>query len=118
VTETEKRDQRQSPRLKYEASVELESDDRFYTGFSRNISGGGLFVAVASPPPVGTRLTVRFRLPTHPDPVEAEAEVRWVRDGSGDLMPGMGVRFLSLPDRVSAAIDQYLKQHESLFFDE
>ncbi|MBP7125532.1 TIGR02266 family protein [Myxococcota bacterium] len=118
MTETEKRDLRQSPRLQYEASVELESDDRFYTGFSRNISTGGLFIAVPSPPPVGTRLTVRFRLPTLQDPVEAEAEVRWVRDGSGELMPGMGVRFLSLPDRVSQAIDQYLKQHEALFFDE
>jgi len=118
VTEAEKQEHRQSPRLRYEASVELESDDRFYTGFSRNISGGGLFIGVASPPPVGTRLMVRFRLPTLEDPVETEAEVRWVRDGAGEVMPGMGVRFLSLPERVSTAIDQYLKQHEALFFDE
>jgi uncharacterized protein (TIGR02266 family) len=114
-------EQRNHSRVEYEASIDVESDDRFFTGFVRNISNGGVFVAGGSTPPVGTKVVVRFRIPTLADPVVAEAEVRWVRPfrpESPDLMPGMGVEFRSLPDEAVRAIDAFIQKHDTLFYDE
>ncbi len=114
-------EQRFHTRIDYEASIDVESDDRFFTGFVRNISNGGVFVAGGSAPPVGTKVVVRFRIPTLADPVVAEAEVRWVRPfrrESPDLMPGMGVEFRSLPAEAVKAIDAFIQKHDTLFYDE
>lgn len=111
---------RQHQRVDYEASIDVESDDRFFTGFVRNISNGGLFIAGGSGPEVGARVVVRFVLPTLAEPVVAEAVVRWVRafrPDAPDVMPGMGVEFAGLPAETVKAIDAFIQQHDTLFYD-
>jgi uncharacterized protein (TIGR02266 family) len=113
--------QRQFVRVDYETKIDLGSDDGFYTGLLRNISNGGVFVSISEPPPPGTRLNIRFALPTIPEPVTAEVEVRWIRQflpDSPDLLPGMGLQFLDLPADVAVAIDEFIQKTETLFYDE
>ena len=98
----------------------MRSESNFYTGFSDDISEGGLFVATYSLLPVGARLTVSFGLPSGEE-ILAEAEVRWVRDpmlGDMSLSPGMGVRFTSLAPEQLTAIRKFMDVRQPMFYDE
>src|SRR5579871_6583373 len=54
---------RQSPRVRMQAAIDLSSDTNFFTGFSTNISEGGLFVATVTPVEIGTPVDLSFTLP-------------------------------------------------------
>ena len=112
-------DNRRAKRVDYEVSVDLATDDAFFTGFVRNISNGGLFIASESPMELGKRVTVRFTIPTLPDFVEALGEVRWVRKPrpGTDAVGGMGVAFIDLDPKVEAALDLFIKQNDTIFYE-
>ena len=101
--------------------VNLESEHNFYTGFTENISSGGLFIATRDLLPLGVRTVVRFTLPDVSDEFELDCEVRWQRleqaAGHG-ISPGIGVRFLNLGPDAEAFINRFLKKRETLFFDD
>lgn len=109
-------------RVDLEAEVGLESESNFYTGLTQDISSGGLFVATHQTRPVGDRLVLKFALPGRPAPITVEAEVRWVRQptsiGAGDGTPGMGLQFVNITPEDKAAINTFIQQRESLFYDE
>jgi uncharacterized protein (TIGR02266 family) len=100
--------------------VGLRSESNFYTGFSDDVSEGGLFVATYSLLPVGAHLQVSFGLPNGQE-IVAEAEVRWVRDpmvGDMSLSPGMGVRFTSLSAEHLTAIRSFMLVRPPMFYDD
>lgn len=111
---------RSTVRLDAEIELDLHSDHNFYTGFSANISDGGLFVATYRPQSVGDRLNVKFKLPGVDEPIEAKVEVRWVRDARAgdDTAPGFGATFVELSDHGRALVERYLDKREPLFFEE
>jgi uncharacterized protein (TIGR02266 family) len=90
---------------------------QFYTGFIRNISNGGVFVATFDAPEIGTRVSVSFTVPGSQKVVDLTAEVRWTRHeaASTEAEPGFGAAFLDLPPELEGLIDEFLYQHESLF---
>lgn len=102
--------------------VGFESDSMFYTGLTQDISSGGLFVATHSIKRVGDRIKVKFTLPGQKEPIEAETEVRWVRETSSlngsDLTSGMGLRFVNLTPEMKKVISEFLGKRESLFYDD
>ena len=113
--------EREYTRLEMEVAVDMASDHNFFTGFSCNLSGGGLFVATHCPQPVGSLLEVSFLLPGNDEPIVAQVEVRWVRDQNeqSDCPPGMGLRFLTLDAGASARIQEFTERtREPLFHDE
>lgn len=69
-----------------------------------NVSEGGLFIALASPPPVGARVLVTFELAAG-RAIKADVEVRWLRAGE-EL--GASVRFVALEPDDAAAIREYV----------
>jgi uncharacterized protein (TIGR02266 family) len=117
-------ERRTSIRVDFELEVGLETDNNFYTGLTQDVSSGGLFVATHQLRKRGERLTVRFTLPGG-QPITVEAEVRWIRevtslsDGRHHENPtGMGLKFINLPAPTKAAIAAFLKQRDSIFFDD
>lgn len=66
---------------------------RRVTAQTENIGLGGAFVQTETPPAVGTRLTIFLTAATAWEPLEIQAEVRWVRL---ERPAGMGVRFVEL----------------------
>jgi len=78
-------------------------------GATRNISLGGIFVEVAEPVPVGTRLLVKFSIPTQPEVIEVLGEVRWIDAGSNKAVVGMGIRFEGLRAREVWALNRYFQ---------
>ncbi len=111
-------ERRTAPRVAVETDIGFHSETNFYTGFSGDLSDGGLFVATYDLLPVGTELTVSFVLPEGHQ-VTARGHVSWLRealDHDGDLHPGMGVAFddLSMPDHD--AVMRFLRRRAPLFY--
>ncbi len=112
---------REHPRCHLEVAVDFQSEHNFYTGLTRNISQGGLFVATNHLRRIGEHLRVRLTLPGGRT-VEIETEVRWVKDASVSRFleggQGMGLRFVELAPEAAAAIQAFLDKRDSLFFDD
>ena len=83
---------------------------RNFLGYAANISSGGLFISATVPRRPGDRFQVEIPLP---QPLSRDlrctCEVVWSRAWSEDPArePGMGVRFLDLPDEDADAIGRW-----------
>jgi uncharacterized protein (TIGR02266 family) len=113
-------DRRSRARRDIHAELGIQSGTNFYTGFARDISSGGLFVATYDIPRAGTEVNVNFSLPGGPT-LSLHGTVRWIRepdDRDPDLTPGMGVAFERLDPAAARAINAYLADHAPLFFEE
>jgi len=110
---------RQVQRVAIEADIGFQSDNNFFTGFSEDISTGGIFIATFDGRPIGSQLAINFTLPDG-HLVSALGVVRWVReynDTAPDMQPGMGVQFTSLGEEDRERINSYLEQREPIFYD-
>ncbi len=109
-----------TPRYSVDLDVTMSSEHNFYSGFAENISSGGLFIATHLLKPVGERLEIVLTLPGAPEPIRAMGEVRWVREYSerSNVPPGVGIRFVNLPDDAARAIEAFVKDREPLFYDD
>jgi type IV pilus assembly protein PilZ len=94
------RDRRQFERVLVDLEVDYRCEDTFLFAYITDISAMGIFVQTRSPEPAGTRLNLRFTVPSQDQPFELEGEVIWVnpyRPGDREnLNPGMGIRFVDL----------------------
>lgn len=86
------------------ADAELEKAGRV-----RDLSMGGVFVACAACPDVGTAVRLYFALPSAWDLVELPAEVRWTND------EGFGAAFRDMSSRQA---DSLIELIQKLGFDE
>lgn len=110
---------RPDERVDLDAVVTLESDHNFYTGLTCDLGTGGLFVATHWLRPVGTRLRVRFALPGLDEPIAADVEVRWVRDGRfSALPPGLGLRFVDLPPWALRAVTAFVQHRDTIYYED
>ena len=113
-------ERREYRRVPLEVEVSLASENNFYTGFTSDISEGGLFIATRELVPVGT--SVEFELKLGSGRVQVKGLVRWVREYSDlteQVPPGVGVEFLNLHPKVAAAINAFIGQRrDSLFYDD
>ncbi len=113
-------ERRAAPRVALEVEVGFETDNNFYTGFSEDVSEGGLFVATYRLLPIGTKLDLEITLPTG-QLVRTRAEVRWLRDPRDedpDVRPGMGLRFESLLAEDACAVAELVRLRAPLFYEE
>ncbi len=72
--------------------------------WTRNMSLGGLFLETEARPPMGTKVTLRFRVPTQKEPIEVGAVVRWADEN------GFGVQFDGLRARDVWALGKFFEQ--------
>lgn len=101
-----------------EVNVSLVSEHNFYVGPTRRIDSGGVFIATAMPPTVGTRLQVRLGL-ADGRKIDLEGEVAFVREKNattGRQPTGCGVRLLGLPGWASDAIDRFVLARQPIVY--
>ena len=112
-------ERRKHTRVVLKATVNMHSNSNFYTGFSDNISEGGLFVATHQVLAIGSRVKLDFSLPDHGKRLEMDAEVRWIRRAHADdeSEPGIGLQFVEMSADNKLIIDTFIKSRETLFFD-
>ncbi len=109
---------RRNGRVRMHTSIDMRSDSNFFTGFSMDISEGGVFIATVEPVPRGTQVELDFTLPGG-RPMKVTGVVRWVRESNSrtpELMPGVGVQFTGLPPEVANAITSFVTTRDPMFF--
>jgi len=108
---------RASKRVLVTTVVGLHTDSNFFTGFSGDVSEGGIFVATHEMQEVGTNVDIKFQLP-QAEEIVASGRVAWVREPQGydhDLQPGMGIEFDNLNDEDQEAIAHFTRLRSPLF---
>ncbi len=108
-------ERRRSIRVPVEVALGVHSDSNFFSGLTRDISDGGLFVATHTPLPLGTPVSVKFALPACPE-IEADGVVVWVSEPSAGH-PGMGVQFVHLSEENDALIRRFMAKRDPLYHD-
>jgi uncharacterized protein (TIGR02266 family) len=106
-------------RVAIEADIGFQSDTNFFTGFTEDISAGGLFIATFDTRQIGSSILVNFTLPDG-RLVSTNGVVRWVREyneTTPDIEPGMGVQFVDLNQEDENAINGFLTQREPMFYE-
>ena len=109
---------RATQRMAVEVDVGFESESQFYTGFTQDISHGGLFVATYDLKEIGTEIAISFNLPEG-HLVSCLGVVRWTRifnPTTPDVYPGLGVQFRDLTDEDRQAIETYLRERPAMFW--
>lgn len=91
-------ERRRSRRVPFEAVVQYEVGEQEFIHLSSDISADGIFIKNFSPPPVGSELSLRVRLPDDLGRHELELLGRVVRieGGAGEPPQGMGVAFTAV----------------------
>lgn len=117
----QKAEDRQWPRASVYVGIDVYSDHNFYTGFSLNMSEGGLFVATHNLVAVGSLVVIHMTLPFEDAPIVTLAEVRWTRDfvEGSDTPPGLGLQFVEIDESGLDKVRRFVSTvREPLFFDE
>ena len=84
-----------------------------FFGYAYDISRDGLGIRTLSPKDPGSRHRLEFSLPAPlSETVTCNCEVAWTRRfaEAPELQPGMGLRFLDLPDEIAVAIDRWIRE--------
>lgn len=97
---------RTSPRVTLAISISYRLGNTIAAALTLNISKGGLGVRTLTPPPTGSKLRVRFRLPGVDREIAADVRIVW-----SDRRVGMGLQFERAAPADQAAIDDYVDQH-------
>jgi len=106
-------------RVAIEADIGFQSDNNFFTGFSEDISAGGIFIATFDLRPIGSPMMISFTLPDG-RLVSTDGVVRWLREyneTTPNIEPGMGVQFTNLSKDDESAINTFLEQREPMFYE-
>jgi uncharacterized protein (TIGR02266 family) len=91
--------------------VKVDDGRKVFFGYAKNISRSGLFIATTNPREPGTSFQVEIPLPP---PVNRKlictCEVVWKRDFSPKAIyePGMGLKFLDLPEAQAEEIHRWV----------
>lgn len=109
---------RQRERHSLQTAIDLRSDSNFFTGFSTNLSEGGVFLATYQELEPGTEVELTLTLPGQPG-LRVSGTVKWTRELSErepDLTPGLGIQFNALEAESLDAIRSFVKGRDPLFY--
>ncbi len=109
------KERRRHPRREMRLSASVRKGSKLQKYYTKNMSGGGLFLEVDDPPPVGEHIEIELSVPGKTDPLLLKAEV--VRhhsfyDLDEDMnqieKKGVGVKFIDISDETRKAIEEIL----------
>jgi type IV pilus assembly protein PilZ len=104
----ERRDEARAP---IEVEVQYRTVQEFLAAYSRNISGGGIFIRTAQPQPLNQAIMLRFTLPGIAHRFEINGMVVWVNTSSRSSFPvGMGIKFMQMPQKDADLIAEFVKK--------
>lgn len=110
---------RTMPRIALKADIGIQSENNFYTGFSEDISEGGIFITTYDFKPIGTQINITFTMPNG-YVIMAGGTVRWLREfnpTTPDMKPGMGIQFEELSPEDKAQVDEFLQTSAPMFYE-
>lgn len=108
----EKQDRRADPRADVELEISYRTAQEFNAAYTKNISGGGIFIKTQQPLPLNKEVQVRFTLPGVSHIFEATGLVVWTNPhpSRSSFPPGMGIKFANLDPESRKIIAGFVKQ--------
>ncbi len=87
-------------------------EGREYADLSTNVSDHGIFIKNFSPPPIGTGVTLSFKLPEEwgHQPLEISGRVAHVNDDPDPHKRGMGIEFHSVVSDSVPMIEYFVRE--------
>jgi uncharacterized protein (TIGR02266 family) len=98
---------RRTERVDHAFEIEYKKAEDFFTAYSANIGGGGVFIKTQALLPTGSQVNLRFNLPGDPAPIHTAARIVWHAE-RGE--PGMGAEFLHLSPADQIRINAFLRR--------
>jgi uncharacterized protein (TIGR02266 family) len=95
---------RSTRRYDQRLAIEYTASEDWVSSHTKNLSLGGVFVECDSKMPYGTRLKLRFHVPTQKERIEVSGQIRWVDDS------GFGVQFDGLRARDVWALGKFFER--------
>ena len=107
-------EKRNGIRAPIEIRVEYRTVGSFLSDWVVNISRGGMFIHTQNPLKIGASVRLVFSLPGMPFMFDVNAEVKWSQTEPSERqeLPGMGVEFVQIDERVQKRIEAYVKKQE------
>jgi type IV pilus assembly protein PilZ len=104
-------DRRHDPRVEADVEVHYRTAHEFLSAYTRNISGGGIFVRTQHPLGLNQTVRVRFTLPGIPHKFECTGVVVWANAPSSrsSLPAGMGIKLEDLDEESQRLLSEYAK---------
>ena len=88
--------------------VDVVAEGATLSTYTRNISLGGVYVMAQRALPFGSKVRLKFTVPTQSEAIEVEGEVRWVE--SDGEQHGMGIQFGGLRARDVWALNKFFER--------
>ena len=108
-------ERRRNARVALAVDIDGTSGDNFFTGKTRDISVGGLYIETDVKLDIGRELSVHVRLMDQDFSIRSE--VMWVLEGDEGVV-GVGVQFVEVDPKAKACIDAYMEKNAPLGFHE
>ncbi len=103
----------------FNIEISNTSHTKFFTGFDKTITDGGIFIATYNLFPPGSLILLTANLPMDLS-ISGSGTVQWVRehnDNTPDIPPGMGVSLNDLTPSATMTLNRYLSENESMFYE-
>ncbi len=110
VTSGAEFDRRKSERADVVVQVAYHTVDELFSEFARNINEGGLFVETETPHPVGTEVSLQFKIPGSDEPLHVVGRVAHTTDGDSGESAGIGIEFDDLDGQARQRINQLVRR--------
>lgn len=92
--------------------IPCQDGQKTFFGYAKNISRGGLFISTVKLREPGEQFTIELTLPMPGKPsFSCLCEVVWKRhyEKKSPYEPGMGLKFIELPEETGEMIDTWVK---------
>ena len=103
-------DKRKDPRADVRIEIQYQTDQEFLAAYTKNISGGGVFIRTSHPLQLNQTVALRFTLPGINCQFEIGGLVVWANSSPRSAFPaGMGVKFMEITPADSSAVATFVK---------
>ena len=97
-------------RAEVEIEIQYRTGQEFLAAYTKNISGGGVFIRTSQPLPLNQKVELRFTLPGLDRRFEIGGLVVWVNASSRSAFPaGMGIKFSEIKPADAKTIAEFVK---------
>jgi type IV pilus assembly protein PilZ len=106
-------DRRVDPRAEVELEVHYRTRQEFMAAYSKNISGGGIFIRTQQPLPLNHKVLLRFTLPGIANRFEIHGVVVWANPASlkSSFPAGMGIKFMEYDPKAQQMLADFINQN-------
>lgn len=101
------KERRRHARFAISANVSFRSESNFFSGKTKNISEGGLYIECDQGPPLGALISIDLTF--FGVKAVVSGEVMWVATGTTGEPVGFGIQFVDLAPKTKRAIEKFMR---------